>query len=85
MNFQFKTLVACAAFSILGLQSCKDDNVPVITGTGYTIPVSYSEFTNVDFDGQTQRLNQLLEMKKYLATANTVGSEVSEVKLLAMY
>jgi len=88
MNFQFKTLVACAAFSILGLQSCKDDNdddVPVITGTGYTIPGSYSEFTNVDFDGQTQRLNQLLEMKKYLATANTVGSEVSEVKLLAMY
>ena len=85
MNFQLKTLVACAALSIVGLQSCtEDDDAPVIT-TGYTIPGSYNEFTNVDFDGQTQRLRQLVEMKNYLGTTKTVGSEVSEFKLLAMY
>ena len=86
MNFQLKTLVACAALSILGLQSCKEDeDVPEKMGTDYTIPGSYSEFTNVDFGGQTQRLSQLVEMKNYLGTTKTVGSEVSEFKLLAMY
>jgi len=86
MNYQLKTVLACAVLSLVALQSCKDDDdTPEKDGLAYTVPSSYSEFTNVDYSGQTQRISQLLEMKTYLSTANTLGTPLSEERLIAMF
>jgi len=63
---------------ILGFTSCQKDD------DSLDIPESYN-FENVNYDGQTQRLAMLLEMKNYLATANTPGVALDGQRLKAMY
>lgn len=76
----------CAFLSLFALQSCQeDDEVPAVETPTYEVPASYASFENVDYSGQIQRISQLLEMKTYLSTANTMGTELSEERLLAMF
>ena len=65
----------------LGFVACGDDDndLPELE-----IPGSYSTFENVDYSGQTSRLNQLSEIKAYIATANA-GAELDNDRLQAMY
>ena len=51
----------------------------------YDIPTTYSEFENVSYSGQTQRLAMLTEMTTYMKTANTSGTSLDADKLKAMY
>lgn len=48
------------------------------------VPSTYS-FSNVDFSGQTDRLNQLEEMTAYMKTGNTPGVTVSSAILQQMF
>ena len=63
----------------LTLWSCdsEEDN-------SYTLPDTYN-FENVSYDGQTQRLQMLQEMKDYLNSANTPGTVLDASRLKAMY
>lgn len=58
--------------------SCEKEDTPL------DIPDTYN-FDNVSYDGQTQRLAMLLEMKNYLASANTPGVALDAQRLKAMY
>jgi hypothetical protein len=71
-------LLSLGAFFLTG---CEDDdaNQPALD-----IPETY-DFTNVSYDGQTQRLNQMIEMTTYKKTANTSGVSLDANRLLAMY
>ena len=51
---------------------------------GYAIPSRYN-FENVSYNGQTQRLAMLTEIKTYLATGSTTGTNLDADKLKAMY
>ncbi|MCX8081352.1 MAG: DUF4856 domain-containing protein [Bacteroidia bacterium] len=70
--------------------SCKkdkknNDNTPQKpSGPGYTVPTTYN-FTNVNYSGQTTRLDMLAEMKAYMNTGNTTGNVVLASKLKDMY
>jgi hypothetical protein len=50
----------------------------------YIVPETYN-FENVDFSGQTGRLNQLSEMSTYMKTSRVVGVKVTEEKLLEYF
>lgn len=50
----------------------------------YDIPSTYN-FENVNYNGQTQRLAMLTEIKNYLTTANTQGVTLDANRLLAMF
>ena len=50
----------------------------------YSVPETY-EFENVDFSGQTTRLDMLSEMTTYMKTGNTQGTVLDEQVLLDMF
>ena len=80
MKFNFLPVLGLAAL----LFSCNnDENVPELT-----VPTSYSferdGASTVSFQGQTDRLDMLSEIKNYLKTGDE-GSELSSQKLLDMY
>jgi hypothetical protein len=57
-----------------------DDTIPA-----YTIPASYSAFENVDFSGQTSRLDMMQELGAYVKTANKKGVKIDAAKMKAMF
>ena len=72
------------------LSSCKKDTVepeptPVPDPTStYTVPSTYT-FANVNYTGQTQRLDMMAEMKAYMNSGNTKGTVLLAQKLKDMY
>ena len=66
--------------------ACTESEVedPDNTVPKYTIPVSYSTFEDVDFSGQTTRLDMLGEIGAYVKTANTPGIRLDAAKLKSM-
>jgi hypothetical protein len=79
INFSFLSFLL---LFILAIVSCTNDapNEPET----YDIPSTYN-FENVSYNGQTQRLAMLQEMKNYMETANTTGTSISADKLKAMF
>ena len=71
---------------LTGVTSCEKSEV--ISQNQFDIPATYkferNGQTSVSYSGQTDRLNQLAEMKAMLQTADA-GSIVSEIDLLDMY
>lgn len=67
--------------SITLFTACDDDEPEL----QYDIPETYAEFENVSYDGQTQRLDMLDEIKAYLQSANTTGVTLDADRLQAMY
>ncbi len=65
---------------ILVYTSCDDDDQ---NGLPFEVPETYS-FENVDYSGQTQRLDMLNEMKIYMKTSQT-GAALNADILEAMY
>ncbi|MFK7807558.1 MAG: DUF4856 domain-containing protein [Saprospiraceae bacterium] len=80
--FSFKRYLLLIA-TLLVFSSCgkDDDSSEDVT---YDIPTTY-DFENVSYTGQTQRLQQLLEMKAYMGTSQTSGVALDADKLKAMY
>jgi hypothetical protein len=70
---------------LTGLSSCKKDveEIPTTTPTGYNVPAVYN-FSNVNYTGQTARLNMLDEISAYMNTANQ-GAVLSAETLKNMY
>ncbi len=66
----------------LFFQSCTEDETPKPT-IELEIPTSY-DFINVDYSGQTQRLDMLTELKAYMNTSAS-GASLDADLLQAMY
>jgi Domain of unknown function (DUF4856) len=80
-------LIILSAFIILN--ACKKDAEQIIpqpdpVGPSYTVPAAYN-FQNVNYAGQTTRLDMMAEMKALMNTGNTVSTAVSAQKLKDMY
>ena len=78
MNFRLSLLALGLSFLAFSACDSDDDNTP-----NYEVPSTYT-FENVNYEGQTQRIGMLSEMKAYLGSANT-GSSVDANRLKAMY
>jgi hypothetical protein len=72
MKIKLRVLMGCIALISVTLHSCKKELPIVITDNSYRIPDTYSAFENVSHTGQTQRLNQLLEIKNYLKESKDI-------------
>jgi hypothetical protein len=86
-----KSLALSALVLSLGFVSCKKDKgpepetpTPPASTPSYTAPSTYT-FTNMDYSGQTARLDMLAEMKAYMNTGNTAGTVLNAQKLKDMY
>lgn len=77
MNKSLSILIALMGLTFI-FSACVEPN-PV-----YTIPTSYN-FDNVNYSGQTQRLNMLTELKAYMTTANTSGTAIDASRMKAMF
>lgn len=73
--------------------SCKKDTktpepepepTPAPSTPSYTVPAEYN-FTNVNYSGQTTRLDMVAEIKTYLSTGNTQGTVLNAQKMKDMY
>ncbi len=62
----------------------EQDHVHTTTTPTYTIPPTFN-FTNVNYAGQTTRLDMLAEIKTYMNTGNTTLTVLSASKLKDMY
>lgn len=88
MKTKYIILSAIAISSFLS--SCKKDITPAPevtptpTGPTYTVPTTYT-FTNVNYSGQTSRLDMLTELATYMKTGNTSGTVLDVQKLKDMY
>jgi hypothetical protein len=83
-----KNLIAFAALAVLIGASCKKDKSPAEepspSGPSYSVPTTYN-FSNVNYSGQSTRMNMVAELKTYLNTGNTQGTTLSTTVLLNMY
>ncbi|MEX2595574.1 MAG: DUF4856 domain-containing protein [Salibacteraceae bacterium] len=82
MNYTLKSAVMLATV-LATLQSCDKDPVE-FSEPKTPVPSTYS-FDNVNYSGQTARLNQLEELSAYLKTANTSGVELDVEVIRAMF
>lgn len=74
------TPFALLATCLILVQSCKpDDDEPQ-----YDVPTTYN-FTNINYTGQTQRLDMLSELSSYVKSANAVGVTLDAQKLKDMF
>jgi hypothetical protein len=86
-----KQIVIQATAALMLFASCKKTPVQPepepepqpITPT-YTVPATYA-FANVDYSGQTARLDMVAELKTYMNTGNTIGTVLSAQKMKDMY
>lgn len=82
-----KTALFILSLGILGVTSCKKDEVPEPTPTpppSYTVPTTYN-FTNVNYAGQTARLLMMDELSAYMKTGNSIGVALDAQKMKDMY
>lgn len=76
-----KNYLFYSAFACLVISSCtKEGNAP----DHINVPSTYT-FENVNYSGQTTRINMLLEMAAYMKTANTSGVSISATTLKNMF
>lgn len=80
-----KFLIAAAALTV-AFSSCEKEPQEIIepTITDFPIPSTYN-FDNVDYSGQTARLDMLDELTIYMKTGNIKGTVVDAAKLKNMY
>jgi len=82
-----KTLLSLCIL-LTALSSCKKEKTtdpdPEPPGPTYTVPTTYN-FANVNYSGQTTRLDMVVEMKTYMNTGNTQGTALSAATLKNMY
>jgi hypothetical protein len=83
MKSKLHLLFVMALSTSIFLVSCKkNDENP--QGTNYEVPVTYN-FPNVNYSGQTARLDMLGELENEMKKGNTAGTVVSAETLKKMY
>ncbi|MCS6823917.1 MAG: DUF4856 domain-containing protein [Cytophagaceae bacterium] len=66
--------------------SCKKKATdPITEAKNYSVPTTYEDFDNVDYSGQTIRLDMLKELTDTMKKGNTIGVRVSATRLKNMY
>ncbi len=50
----------------------------------YEVPTQYN-FTNLNYSGQTTRLDMMAELANYMKTANTKGTSISAAKMIDLF
>ncbi len=75
------TFASCKKKETIEPDTTSTPSTPAAT---YTVPTSYN-FTNVNYSGQTTRLDMLAEIKTYMNTGNTSLTVLSASKLKDMY
>ena len=77
---KYITLLIAPLIILLSHSACQKTD-----GQNYTIPTTYN-FDNVNYSGQTQRLEMLEELAVYTKSANTAGSnQLSAIAMINMY
>ncbi len=84
-----KFLLPLSLTALLFVSGCKKDPAEPEPktpepGPSYTVPATYN-FSNVDYNGQKQRLDMVAEMKSYMNSGNTQGTVLDAQKLKDMY
>lgn len=81
MKFKNRLYPAAALSLALGFTACMNDSEE---DDGYNVPESYESFENVNFSGQTARLDMLQELGAYIKSGNQ-GTELDAGKMKAMF
>ena len=79
IKIKFPRITTLGLVTLLMVFSCKKEPNPV-----YDVPTTYN-FANVNFSGQTTRLDMLGEMVTLMKTGNTQGTSVAAQALKNMY
>lgn len=78
----FACIVAAAA---VAFTACKKDDVePAPVDPTYSVPTTYN-FSNVNYSGQTYRLDMMTALSTYMKTGNTPNTVLSAVTMKNMY
>lgn len=87
LNHRLHLYPMAALSLLLAFNACteSEEDDPDNAIPKYTIPANYSTFENVDFAGQTARLDMMGELGAYVKTANTPGTKLDAAKLKAMF
>lgn len=89
-NYSKSLFIVLPATLLLITTSCKKETpepikIPTpVEESLYTVPTSYT-FANVDYSGQTTRLDMMAEITVEMKKGNTQGTLVSSTKLKEMY
>ena len=78
-TFKHKAIAVAGLAMCVAFTSCTDDKEE----TPYNIPQTYN-FSNVDYSGQTARINMLTELDGYIKTGNN-GAVLDAQKMKNMY
>lgn len=78
MKTSYNTYIVAAISIIVLAFGCRKDKLK------YDVPTTYN-FENVNFSGQTQRMNMLEEMASYMETARNSGTTLDAQRLRDMY
>jgi hypothetical protein len=69
---------------LLANSGCKSDPIEIEPPTPIVVPNTYA-FDNVNYSGQTERINQLEEIIEYMETANQEGTPLQLAVLKDMF
>lgn len=76
-------LLGLALLAVFAFTACDDENTAGENEENYEVPTTY-DFANVNYTGQTQRLDMLEELTAYMKTAND-GAVLDAQTMLDMY
>jgi hypothetical protein len=82
-----KHLLVASIFAVAAVTftACKKDDVePDPVNPGYTVPTTYN-FANVNYSGQTYRLDMMTALSTYMKTGNTPNTVLSAIQMKNMY
>jgi hypothetical protein len=86
-NMKHLNLIIVVGLSLF-ISSCKDKTIPqpepISETPSYQIPSTYN-FANVNYGGQTTRLDMMGELATYMKTANTKGTVISATVMKNMF
>jgi len=80
MNSTIKTIYLLSLITLF--TACNKEETD---DTTYNIPASYTEFENVSYTGQTERLSMMNELTTYMKESRTANISLSANKLKAMF
>ncbi|HLG03086.1 MAG TPA: DUF4856 domain-containing protein [Bacteroidia bacterium] len=83
---KFQSALFAFTMSAVAFSSCKKESIepPPPPPGGYTVPTTYN-FANVNYSGQSYRLDMMTALTTYMKTGNTPNTVVSAATMKNMY